>query len=186
MAAGLEHISRGTSISAIGAIIATGIVIATIVVIPKITVKVRCNPILAGPNGKLAKGALVWTPTKRYVVSDPGGNKTILPSPVVVHLDGINEPVINLQPTNENWCYVVSERLPSGESRRAVVVPNTPATLAYGDLAEIDERTLNLGPQSNSEWNKSIKYLLSNVVLEPEQESTPPEIPGNTLVFRKL
>lgn len=104
---------------------------------------------------KAAKGAVIWTPTRRRAV----GDNVVLPLPVKVTLvDG--EATVSVAPTGADWIWKVEERfhgmplLSPGKMATGIAyyaVPNT-AEVFLTDLVEVDPRTLDPLSSADPAW----------------------------------
>lgn len=91
---------------------------------------------LRGPDGTPATGSLLFSPTKRLEAAD----HIILPKSFEAELvEGVADA--ELLPTSVDWAWSVIERTKSG-IRRYVAVADSPTTVNYKDLVDVDPATL--------------------------------------------
>lgn len=109
--------------------------------------------------GSPAIGRISFAPTRRIHVNTDDDH-IILPHPFT--LDLINGEVdVELIPSAD-WVWSIIERVPKG-IRRWVSVPDSETPLDYGDLTDVDPRTLAPTAQPEAAW----WVALSNVAPQP-------------------
>ena len=68
------------------------------------------------------------------------------------------ETTLHLAPTGAGWCWQIIERTPRGKTRY-VLVPDSVATLDYGDLVDVDSTTLAASAEPEAAWWAAIEGI---------------------------
>ena len=104
-----------------------------------------------GPTGLArAAGRIRATPTRRRTVADT----IVLPEPFVTALaDGV--AVVELAATGTDWCWRIDELTPV-LATRYVAVPESPDTIGYEDLVDVDPTTLDPAAEPEAAWTVAL------------------------------
>lgn len=122
-------------------------------------------------------GTVSVTPYRRLHV-DGAPDHITLPDPIVYTLvDGKIE--LDLRPNDGTWVWVIAERVPHGTTRY-VNVPASVTPVDYGDLVDIDPKTLAPMAHPEAAW----WVALQNILVPPTTPTTPttPALPAVTSV----
>ena len=110
------------------------------------------------PDGAAAAYGIVRCAPDRRVET---GKRIMLPTPFEVRLDERGETIVELEPTREQFAWIVTILPTRGESfSRTVEVADTTATVDYVDLLDTDPATLippalTLGELMRVHWANS-------------------------------
>lgn len=92
------------------------------------------------PDGAAAAYGTVRCAPDRRIMDD---KRIMLPTPFEVRLDEQGEALVELEPTREQFAWVITILPTRGEPfGRTVEVPDTTATMDYTDLLDTDSATL--------------------------------------------
>ena len=92
------------------------------------------------PDGAAAAYGIVRCAPDRRVET---GKRIMLPTPFEVRLDEQGETIVELEPTREQFAWIVTILPTRGEAfGRTVEVPDTTVTMDYTDLLDTDPTTL--------------------------------------------
>lgn len=110
------------------------------------------------PDGAAAAYGTVRCAPDRRIMDD---KRIMLPTPFDARLDEQGEAVVELEPTREQFAWIITILPTRGEPfGRTVEVPDTTATMDYTDLLDTDPTTLvppalTLGELMRVHWAKS-------------------------------
>lgn len=127
----------------------------------------------------LAKGELVWRPTKRRI----DGSTLQLPAPFKVPLDGKSTKTVLIDHTSAGWAWLVTEKVPGGKFERYLQVPEVGTVVNYTDLVEVDKSTLEPEAEPTAAWWSALDSKTSLIKL-PWGAPLPPDIPEGTIIAR--
>lgn len=110
------------------------------------------------PDGAAAAYGIVRCAPDRRIMD---GKRIMLPTPFEVRLDEQGDALVELEPTREQFAWIVTILPTRGEPfGRTVEVPDTTATMDYTDLLDVDPDTLvppaiSTGPLMRVHWANS-------------------------------
>lgn len=148
-----------------------------------------------------APGRIRATPTRRRTV----GDAVVLPVPFSATLvSGVVE--VELAPNSSDWCWKIEE-MTAGGATRYVTVPDSPTTLGYEDLTDVDPDTLDPAAEPEAAWDLALEntdatvtfldarldvfeaenpVAGSKVIVLDETDPVPALTPAFTLIARAL
>lgn len=118
-----------------------------------------------------ATGYVQWKPTSRRHVEEGDEDYVVLPDSFMAPAQG----EVEVAPTGPDWCWKVTERtLNLAGVTRHVAVPNTVGVVDYGDLVDVDPKTLDPAVEPEAAWNLALANLTA-VVEDLQVAQVPPE-----------
>ena len=105
-------------------------------------------------------------------------DRLLLPASFTVRLVG-GEALLHLAPTGAGWCWQIIERMPRGKARY-VLVPDSVATLDYGDLVDVDPTTLDPTAVPEAAWWAAIEGIGGDIgqAVADYLAANPPSVGG--------
>ena len=101
-----------------------------------------------------ASGSVRCTPSKRLTA----GADVVLPVPTAVSLNNDGRATVELTPTSIDWCWRVTEVVPSGIVR-CVSVPDSTEPVEYTALTDVDPATLEPTEDSIPAWTDAVSKV---------------------------